>query len=68
LKKEANKITEKVAPVVKVNEKKMAEGGFDVVTADAKRDQAPRGGRGGDRGGRGGRGGDRPQTARDDDR
>ena len=34
-----NKITEKVAaPVFKVNEKKMAEGGFDVVTADAKRD------------------------------
>ena len=46
----------------------MAEGGFDVVTADIKRDQAPRGGRGGDRGGRVGRGGDRPQTARDGDR
>jgi hypothetical protein len=39
LKKEVNKITEKVvAPVIKVNEKKMAEGGFDVVTADVKRD------------------------------
>lgn len=38
-KKEEKKITEKpAAAVFKVNEKKMAEGGFDVITSEVKRE------------------------------
>jgi len=62
-KKEERKITEKVAPVMKVNASKMAEGGFEVISKVGDAPRPSTANRGGDRGGRGRGGENRPRGA-----